>query len=28
LRMRKKEHESAALERLQADVRFDEVGWT
>ena len=28
LRMRKKEHESAALDRLQADVRFDEVAWT
>ena len=28
IRMRKKEHESAALDRLQADVRFDEVGWT
>jgi putative Mg2+ transporter-C (MgtC) family protein len=27
LRMRKKEHESAALDRLQADVRFDEVSW-
>ncbi len=27
LRTRKKEHESEALDRLQADQRFDEVSW-